>query len=95
MSYIPLGIRTICSAAGLISGGTLIAGLIVGHFGHFGKLDMRISKKTLNLMRELGLVLFLVGAGVPGGVNFVSAFNWIYICFGSRFDLRHSTWNGI
>ncbi len=64
------------------SGGTLIAGLIVGHFGHFGKLDMRISKQTLNLMRELGLVLFLVGAGVPGGVNFVSAFNWIYIIYG-------------
>ena len=64
------------------SGGTLIAGLIVGHFGRFGKLDMKIPKQTLNLMRELGLVLFLVGAGVPGGVNFVSAFNWIYILYG-------------
>ena len=64
------------------SGGTLIAGLIVGHFGHLGKLDLKISKKTLNLLRELGLVLFLVGAGVPGGVNFVSAFNWIYIVYG-------------
>ena len=64
------------------SGGTLIAGLIVGHYGHFGKLDMKISKQTLNLMRELGLVLFLVGAGVPGGVNFVSAFNWLYIVYG-------------
>ena len=64
------------------SGGTLIAGLIVGHFGHFGKLDMKISKQTLNLMRELGLVLFLAGAGLPGGVNFVSAFNWIYIIYG-------------
>ncbi len=64
------------------SGGTLIAGLIVGHFGHFGKIEMKIPKQTLNLMRELGLVLFLVGAGVPGGVNFVSAFNWIYIIYG-------------
>lgn len=64
------------------SGGTLIAGLIVGHFGHFGKLDMRISKQTLNLLRELGLVLFLAGAGLPGGINFVSAFNWIYIVYG-------------
>ena len=64
------------------SGGTLIAGLIVGHFGHVGKLDLKISKQTLNLLRELGLVLFLVGAGVPGGVNFVSAFNWIYIVYG-------------
>ena len=64
------------------SGGTLIAGLIVGHFGRFGKLDMRISKQTLNLMRELGLVLFLAGAGLPGGVNFVAAFNWLYIVYG-------------
>ena len=64
------------------SGGTLIAGLIVGHFGHLGKIDLRISKQTLNLMRELGLVLFLAGAGVPGGVNFVAAFNWLYIVYG-------------
>ena len=64
------------------SGGTLIAGLIVGHFGHMGKIDMKVSKQTLNMMRELGLVLFLAGAGIPGGVNFISAFNWIYIVYG-------------
>ena len=64
------------------SGGTLIAGLIVGHFGHFGKIDMKVSKKTLNFFRELGLVLFLVGAGVPGGVKFISSFKWIYIVYG-------------
>lgn len=64
------------------SGGTLIAGLIVGHFGKLGKLSLKIPKQTLNLLRELGLVLFLAGAGVPGGVNFVSSFNWIYIVYG-------------
>ena len=64
------------------SGGTLIAGLIVGHFGYFGKIDMKVSKQTLNMFRELGLVLFLVGAGVPGGVRFVDAFEWIYIVYG-------------
>lgn len=64
------------------SGGTLIAGLIIGHFGHIGKIDMKVSKQTLNFFRELGLVLFLVGAGVPGGVKFVSAFDWIYIVYG-------------
>ena len=64
------------------SGGTLIAGLIVGHFGHIGKLNLKISKQTLNLLRELGLVLFLAGAGVPGGIKFVSAFNWLYIVYG-------------
>lgn len=64
------------------SGGTLIAGLIIGHFGHIGKIDMKVSKQTLNFFRELGLVLFLVGAGVPGGVKFISAFDWIYIVYG-------------
>ncbi len=64
------------------SGGTLIAGLIVGHFRHFGKIDMKVSKETLNMFRELGLVLFLVGAGVPGGVRFVQAFKGIYIVYG-------------
>jgi len=55
------------------SGGTLVAGLIVGHFGHIGPIDMTVKKETLNFIRELGLVLFLVGAGVPGGVKFISA----------------------
>lgn len=64
------------------SGGTLIAGLIVGHFGHFGKIDMKVPKQTLNFFRELGLILFLVGAGIPGGVKFISAFEWIYIVYG-------------
>ena len=64
------------------SGGTLIAGLIVGHFGHFGKIDMKVSKESLNFFRELGLILFLVGAGIPGGVKFISAFHWKYILYG-------------
>ena len=47
------------------SGGTLVAGLVIGHFGHIGPIDCRIKKDTLNFFRELGLVLFLIGAGVP------------------------------
>lgn len=65
------------------SGGTLVAGLIVGHFAHIGHLDCRISKQTLNFMRELGLVLFLIGAGVPGGVNFVSNVKISYFIYGA------------
>ncbi len=64
------------------SGGTLIMGLIVGHFGHFGSIDMRINKNTLNVFRELGLMLFLIGAGVPGGVNFVNNFKPSYFVYG-------------
>jgi len=65
------------------SGGCLIGGLLVGHFAHIGKIDCRITKQTLNFMRELGLVLFLIGAGVPGGVNFISKFRWTYFIYGA------------
>ncbi len=64
------------------SGGCLLAGLIVGHFGHMGNLDLRIFKTTLNFLRELGLALFLIGAGVPGGVNFISNIRLSYFLYG-------------
>lgn len=64
------------------SGGTLVAGLIIGHFGHIGFIDCRISKDTLKFFRELGLVLFLVGAGVPGGVNFMANVKVSYFLYG-------------
>ena len=64
------------------SGGCLVGGLIIAHFAHLGFLDLRIKKETLNFMRELGLVLFLIGAGVPGGVNFVANFHISYFLYG-------------
>lgn len=64
------------------SGGTLVAGLIVGHFGHIGALNCTINKNTLRFFRELGLVLFLAGAGVPGGVNFVDNVKLSYFIYG-------------
>ena len=69
------------------SGGTLISGLIIGHFGHIGPLDCRISKQSLNFFRELGLCLFLIGAGVPGGVNFVANVKVSYFIFGAIITL--------
>ena len=69
------------------SGGTLVAGLVLGHFGHIGPIDCRIKKETLNFFRELGLVLFLIGAGVPGGVNFVSNVKVSYFIYGAIFTL--------
>ncbi|MGX8692156.1 MAG: YidE/YbjL duplication [Clostridia bacterium] len=69
------------------SGGCLIAGLLVGHFGHLGRIDMRIEKATLNFFRELGLVLFLIGAGVPGGVNFVANIRLAYFVYGALITL--------
>ena len=69
------------------SGGCLIAGLLVGHFGHMGRIDMRIEKATLNFFRELGLVLFLIGAGVPGGVNFIANIKLAYFIYGALITL--------
>ncbi|MGI6107702.1 MAG: permease [Lachnospiraceae bacterium] len=53
------------------SGGPLIAGLILGHFGHIGPFELNTNKDILKCMRELGLVLFLIAAGVKGGAGFV------------------------
>lgn len=64
------------------SGGTLVSGLLFGHFGRIGKVDLTVKKENLNLLRELGLVLFLVGAGVPGGVRFVSNLKLEYFLYG-------------
>ena len=64
------------------SGGALVAGLIIAHFGHVGKIDCSVPKGTLNSLRELGLVLFLIGAGVPGGINFVSHVRISYFIYG-------------
>ena len=69
------------------SGGVLIMGLIVGHFGHLFGIDMRVDKKTLNFFRELGLMLFLIGAGVPGGVNFMKHVSLASFLFGMLMTL--------
>lgn len=53
------------------SGGPLVAGLIIGHFGHVGPIEQRPRKSLLECMREFGLILFLIGAGTKGGAGFV------------------------
>ena len=53
------------------TGGVLIMCLVFGHFGHLGKLSLEVNEKTLKVMRELGLALFLLGAGFEGGVALV------------------------
>jgi putative transport protein len=53
------------------SGGPLIMGLIIGHFGKVGPVSLKVKKTVLESVRELGLVLFLLGAGVEGGAGFL------------------------
>ncbi|MBR5313045.1 MAG: permease [Clostridia bacterium] len=64
------------------TGGCLLVALILGHFGRIGKLSVMPDQHTLKLFRELGLVLFLVGAGIPGGADFVENFDIMYFVYG-------------
>lgn len=69
------------------SGGTLVTGIIIGHLRHIGGLDLRVSKAGLDFFRELGLVLFLVGAGVPGGISFAQHVRPVYFLYGAAMSL--------
>jgi putative transport protein len=64
------------------TGGCLLVSLILGHFTRIGKVSIMPSASTLKLFRELGLVFFLVGAGIPGGAEFVANFDPMYFVYG-------------
>lgn len=64
------------------TGGCLLVSLVLGHFQRIGKLSIMPENSTLKLFRDLGLVLFLVGAGIPGGAEFVENFDIMYFVYG-------------
>ncbi len=64
------------------TGGCLLVSLVMGHFARIGKISIMPEGSTLKLFRELGLVLFLVGAGIPGGAEFVANFDPMYFVYG-------------
>ncbi|MCC8157466.1 MAG: permease [Oscillospiraceae bacterium] len=67
------------------TGGCLLTGLLFGHFGHIGKVSLKVSSHNLTLFREFGLLMFLIGAGVPGGAGFVNTLleqGWILFVYG-------------
>ena len=55
------------------TGGVLIMCLVAGHLGRIGKLSLAVPEHTTRVLKELGLMLFLIGAGVEGGVGLASA----------------------
>lgn len=66
-----------------MTGGPLIVGLLFGHFGRIGKLSLKVNEHLLSIFQELGLVLFLIGAGVAGGAGFVATLSeygaWLFL----------------
>ena len=64
------------------TGGVLICAIVFSHFGNIGSVSLRVDHNVLEVFRELGLVFFLIGAGIPGGASFVKYFHPIYFVFG-------------
>ena len=64
------------------TGGCLLTALVLGHFGRIGHLSVMPRQSTLKVFRELGLMFFLVGAGISGGASFVANFQTIYFFYG-------------
>lgn len=65
------------------TGGCILVALILGHFGKIGKVSLMPKVTTLRTLRELGLMLFLIGAGISGGAKFVQYFEPIYFLYGA------------
>ncbi len=65
------------------TGGCLLASLIFGHLGKIGRINIMPSATTLKVFRELGLVLFLAGAGISGGARFIQEFKIEYFVYGA------------
>ena len=64
------------------TGGCLLSGLLFGHFLHIGPVNIMPPSTTLKSMRELGLVFFLMGAGISGGSRFIELFQPVYFLYG-------------
>lgn len=65
------------------TGGTLVASLVFGHFSRIGRINIMPPKNTLKTLREVGLMLFLMGAGIAGGADFVRFFKPVYFLYGA------------
>lgn len=83
-------IRIPLSASGLsgtcfsltTTGGCLMSSLFLGHFGKCGRISLMPYHSSLKVFREFGLALFLIGAGLSAGAQFVRNFRIIYFVFG-------------
>lgn len=64
------------------TGGCLLVSLVFGHFGRVGKISIMPKEEALKVFREVGLMFFLIGAGIPGGAHFIEEFHVLYFVYG-------------
>lgn len=69
------------------TGGCILVALVFGHFGKVGRISIMPQAGILRTLRELGLMMFLIGAGISGGAKFVQYFEPIYFLYGALMTL--------
>jgi len=73
-----------------MAGGVFVTSLLIGHFGRIGPLRLYVPPAAKNLTRELGLMLFLAGAGTNAGAHLVDVIKdqgWILLLAGPSITL--------
>jgi putative transport protein len=69
-----------------MAGGVFIVSLLIGHFGKIGPFTIYVPPAAKNLTRELGLMLFLAGAGTNAGAHLLEVLQdqgWILLLSGA------------
>jgi putative transport protein len=73
-----------------MAGGVFLTSLLIGHFGGIGPLRLYVPPAAKNLTRELGLMLFLAGAGTNAGAHLVDVMQdqgWVLLLAGAGITL--------
>lgn len=84
MLPVPLG-QNVTLKLGM-AGGVFITSLMIGHYGKIGPFQLYVPPAAKNLTRELGLMLFLAGAGTNAGADLVEVLQnrgWILLLAGA------------
>ncbi len=77
-----------------VAGGAFLVSLLIGHFGRIGGLRLHVPVAAKNISRELGLMLFLAGAGTTAGehlVEVIQAQGWTLLLAGGLVTLLSVT----
>ncbi len=76
-----------------LAGGPLLVSLVLAHYGRIGSLNVRTPRGAKYILQQLGLVLFLAGAGTSAGAGLsavLSSSGWALLLAGAVITLASS-----
>lgn len=71
LGMVPIYIPGLGSITLGLAGGPLFIAILIGHFGKIGPIKARFFQPATRVIRDLGLALFLAGAGTTAGKGLV------------------------